>query len=137
MDNSVTFDEQEAQELAEQFKKQGYLDKLKRDILSNQLEKDVGSTDPITFEDSVKEHVKLMVNKMVMEDENLIFKNRGTTTALIETKMLKDYYKMLDGGPDRIDITNYIKEKLKDQNMHNNIRQSIEHLYNEKEGSKS
>ncbi|SMN19253.1 similar to Saccharomyces cerevisiae YBR258C SHG1 Subunit of the COMPASS (Set1C) complex [Maudiozyma saulgeensis] len=131
MNHTISFDEQGAQKLAEQFKKHGYLDRLKKEILSSKLEQDTDSADTKTFEDSVKEQVKSMVKEMVREDENLIFKNRGTTTALIESKMLKDY-KLLEDNQSGIDIKNYIEEKLKNPKMHDDIRKNVENLYDEK-----
>lgn len=135
MSNSVEYDEQDAVKLAELFKKQGHLDKLKNEILRTKLEDSKDSQISQTFDETVKKTVTETVKQMVSEDENMIFKNRGTTSALIETQVLKDEYVMLKNDQIGIDIQKFISEKLTDDSLRDEIRNELCKLQDEKEKS--
>lgn len=115
----------EAKELAELFKKQGYFDKLKNDILSKDITQEESK---VKFDELVKEEVANAVKEMVNRDENLIFKNRGTTSALIETQFLKDDYNMLNENGKGIDIEEFIKENVSDIEIRQDILKVLQSL---------
>lgn len=126
-------DQDEAVLLAELFKKQGYLDKLKNEIITKHITNPNDATKSITFEDAVKEEVKRTVRSMVENDENLIFKNRGTTTALIETRISKDDYQLLRGEASGIDIHNFVKENIQNTDVSEGVLRTLTDLMEKKE----
>ncbi|KAH9200056.1 complex proteins associated with Set1p component shg1-domain-containing protein [Zygosaccharomyces rouxii] len=87
----------DARKLADEFKREGYFDQLKRDILTQKHD-----NDELPLEQSIRNNVASVVRKMVTDDENLIFKNRGSTSALIEAQLFKQGYKRLGEGEDGI-----------------------------------
>ncbi|CCF57427.1 hypothetical protein KAFR_0C04370 [Kazachstania africana CBS 2517] len=117
-------DTDEAYLLAEKFKKQGYFDKLKQDILTESID---GNGDE-TLEKKIKETVTDIVKNMVNEEEELIFKNRGTTSALIESKILMDNYKMLSENKEPLNVEKTIKEALQNANLSDDIKATLEKL---------
>lgn len=133
MSTAVEYDDQDAVKLAELFKKQGHLDKLKNEILRSKLANSEDSEDSQTFEETVKKAVAETVKQMVSEDENMIFKNRGTTSALIETRVLKDEYAVLKNDQSGTDIQKFISENLRDGKLKEEIRNKLIKLQDEKE----
>lgn len=102
--------------LSESFKKQGHLDKLKKEILAKPL-------NGTTFEDFIKTQVQNLVHKMVQEDESLIFKNRGSTSALLEASLFKNGYEKLDQGD--ISVDKFINENLQNESLKESIKNLI------------
>lgn len=133
MSTAVEYDDQDAVKLAELFKKQGHLDKLKNEILRSKLANSEDSEDSQTFEETVKKAVAETVKQMVSEDESMIFKNRGTTSALIETRVLKDEYAVLKNDQSGTDIQKFISENLRDGKLKEEIRNELIKLQDEKE----
>ncbi|KAG0667939.1 hypothetical protein C6P45_005214 [Maudiozyma exigua] len=133
MSNVVEYDDQDAVKLAESFKKQGYLDKLKNEILRTKTETSGDVQMSQTFEEAVKKTVAETVKQMVSENENMIFKNRGTTSALIETQVLKDEYAMLRNDQIAIDIQKFISDKLIDNGLQEEIENELNKLQDKKE----
>lgn len=133
MSNMVEYDDQDAVKLAESFKKQGYLDKLKNEILRTKTENSGDAQMSQTFEEAVKKTVAETVKQMVSENENMIFKNRGTTSALIETQVLKDEYAMLRNDQIGIDIQKFISDKIMDNGLKEEIGNALNQLQDKKE----
>ena len=129
----VEYDDQDAVKLAESFKKQGYLDKLKNEILRTKTENSGDAQMSQTFEEAVKKTVAETVKQMVSENENMIFKNRGTTSALIETQVLKDEYAMLRNDQIGIDIQKFISDKIMDNGLKEEIGNALNQLQDKKE----
>ncbi|CCC68814.1 hypothetical protein NCAS_0B07300 [Naumovozyma castellii] len=117
-----------AKELAEEFKRQGFLDKLKHDILSQNWNKDESTDNTIeavNLQEAIRNKVMATVNEMVKNDENLIFKNRGTTSALIEAQLFKDKYKKLAEGDDGVPLDKYIQMTLSDPKLEEGIKRNL------------
>lgn len=112
----------QAHVLAEKFKKLGYLDKIKQDILTKELESNDGHGN---IQDSIKKKVASMVNEMVNVDENLIFKNRGSTSALIEAQIFKNGYKKLGEGEGGIKLDDYILKSVNDERLIDDMKEKI------------
>ncbi len=123
----------EAVELAELFKKHGYLDKLKNEIITKHINDPNDETKTMTLEEAVKQEVKRVVHNMVKEDETLIFKNRGTTTALIETQISKDNYQLLHNDTSGIDIHNFVKDSIQHEESSNSIMEHLKELMENKD----
>ncbi|CCD23498.1 Shg1p NDAI_0B04630 [Naumovozyma dairenensis CBS 421] len=123
-----------AKEFAEAFKKQGYFDQLKREILSknwksnNDDDDGTNTTTSVTVEQTIKNKVADSVKDMVDKDPNLIFKNRGTTSALIEAQLFKDDYKKLSEGDNKILLTDFIQQTLNDQELTDGIISKLESI---------
>lgn len=115
----------EARKLADEFKKEGHFDRLKHDILSQPLHQDDSSS---TVEQAVRAKVNAVVKRMVEEDENLIFKNRGTTSALIESQIFKDGYKDLSEGNDGLNVEEYIQEKLNEPALRDQLKERLDEM---------
>ncbi|KAM3159981.1 COMPASS component SHG1 [Lachancea thermotolerans] len=116
--------------LADEFKKRGYFDEAKNGILAGPIQE----SSTTTLEQFIKDRVTSVVAEMVNEDESLIFKNRGSTTALIEGQLLKDGYEKLNTESIQIDVLlrrvledpdlkAEIKAKLKDDLEANKLQQ--------------
>ncbi|CUS21072.1 LAQU0S02e05248g1_1 [Lachancea quebecensis] len=119
--------------LADEFKKRGYFDEAKNRILA----KHIPGSAATTLEQFIKDRVASVVAGMVNEDESLVFKNRGSTTALIEGQLLKDGYEKLNTESIQIDamlrrvledpsLKAEIKAKLKSSFEANKLQQSSE-----------
>ena len=115
----------EARRLADEFKKEGHFDKLKHDILSQELKQGESST---SVEQTIRAKVNALVRAMVAEDENLIFKNRGSTSALIESQIFKDGYKARSQGEGGLNVEEYIQEKLNEPALQDHVREKIEEM---------
>lgn len=113
----------EARRLADEFKRQGHFDRLKHGILSQQLQQGDAST---SVEQIIRAKVNALVRNMVAEDENLIFKNRGSTSALIESQIFKDGYQELSQGDDGLNVEEYIQEKLNEAALRDEVREKLE-----------
>lgn len=107
-----------AKYLAETFKKEGHLDSLKNEILSQNVEGD------ISLDEFIKSRVRDLVRDRVNEDESLIFKNRGTTTALLEGQLFKDGFKSLNTS--NIDVEKLLSDSLDDATTRQKIRTILE-----------
>lgn len=108
-----------AQGLAEKFKKQGHLDNLKKQILAQEVE------GGIQLEEFIKNRVKTLVQGEIKEDNSLIFKNRGTNTALLEGKLFKDG--LFNLNSDDVEVDKLLLSSLNDEQLLqdiNNILQS-------------
>lgn len=139
-------DADKAQELATLFKRQGHFDKLKHKILTNKIEPipterekkqniisyydedDETSNTKVEFEveELIKLKVKQIVQDMVEKDSDLVFKNRGTNTALIESKIFKDDYNELSLGQNAINLNQYIHNALTDPDLIDEILHIVE-----------
>ncbi|CCE64757.1 hypothetical protein TPHA_0I02560 [Tetrapisispora phaffii CBS 4417] len=122
---NMSGDTDKAQELADLFKKHGYFDKLKQDILNKRIENGEQSAQ---LQELVKLKVAQIVNEMVNSNEDLIFKNRGSTTALIEGQIVKDGYAKLNTGENGINLTEVIEESMSSEDMKNDIFKVLENL---------
>lgn len=107
-----------AKDLADAFKKEGHLDKMKNEILSQNLK------DDMNLEQFIREQVKKLVRSKVQEDESLVFKNRGTTTALLEGQLFKDGFKPLNTA--EVDIENLLEVSLNSNVLEKQIRDILE-----------
>lgn len=107
-----------AKDLADAFKKEGHLDKMKNEILSQNLK------DDMNLEQFIREQVKKLVRSKVQEDESLVFKNRGTTTALLEGQLFKDGFKSLSTA--EVDIENLLDVSLNSNVLEKQIRDILE-----------
>lgn len=121
MDSNVD----EAKKLADEFKREGHFDKLKQQILSQELKPGVAET---TIEQIIKRKVETIVKDMVVDDENLVFKNRGSTSALIESQLFKDNYKKLSEGDDGFNVDEYIQEQLNDTVLRSQVKEKLDAL---------
>ena len=119
-----------AEKLAELFKKQGYFDKLKNDILSQKLDQrsDDAKKQNTSFEEAIQKRVAMVVKDFVSKDENLIFKNRGTTSALLEAQIIKDNYKKLSESDEGIDIDSIIQKSLQSPETINEVKNTLNKL---------
>ena len=126
-------DVNKAEKLAELFKKQGYFDKLRNNILSQELGQHLDDTKEqnTSFEEAIQKRVAMVVKDFVSRDENLIFKNRGTTSALLEAQIIKDNYKKLGEGDDGIDIERIIQKSLQSPDTINEIKNTLNKLADE------
>lgn len=127
----MNVDKDPAEILVDRFKKEGYFDRLKHDILNSQVksENDVSSS----LEESIKQTVNSIVKSMIQKDENLIFKNRGTTSALIEAQLYKDNYKKLEEGEKGIDINSQLMMALESPQLLKMITEQLTSLTKDKE----
>ena len=107
-----------AKDLADAFKKEGHLDKMKNEILSQNLK------DDMNLEQFIRERVKKLVRSKVQEDESLVFKNRGATTALLEGQLFKDGFKSLNTA--EVDIENLLDVSLNSNVLEKQIRDILE-----------
>lgn len=101
-----------AKDLADKFKKEGHLDNLKKEILSQTLK------DDLDLEQFIKSQVKELTQAQVLQDESLVSKNRGTTTALLEGKLFKDGFRELnteDVNVDELILWSLDNEKLREK----------------------
>ncbi|AET38069.1 Shg1p Ecym_2330 [Eremothecium cymbalariae DBVPG len=111
--------------LAEAFKRKGYLDKLKQSILTDALYAD-GNTEE-NLETLVKKRVQELIKDMVHKDESLIFKNRGSTSALLEAQLFRTGYEMLKD--DRVDVDKIIEDRLGDEELVSKIRSLLMEMH--------
>lgn len=120
----------QARELANQFKKQGLFDKLKLEIISRKS--NIVTRENGTLSDSLETVLKNLttsiVKEMVYKDEDLIFKNRGPTSALLEAQLLKDDYKRLNEGKDGIDLNKYLQSCINDPALYDIVYKELEEL---------
>lgn len=86
----MAYNQEDSKRLSDKYKKEGHFDKLKREILSNPWNNTEENSE--SFEQALRKRVASTVKEMVNEDEELIFKNRGLTSALIESQLVKDNY---------------------------------------------
>ncbi|SCV05166.1 LANO_0H01508g1_1 [Lachancea nothofagi CBS 11611] len=105
-----------AVKLADDFKKRGYFDEAKNNILCKAVE----GSESVTLEDFVRDRVSTVVSEMVKEDESLIFKNRGSTSALIEGQLLKNDYDRL--STDSVDIRSLLQRQLDNPEFKNDLK---------------
>ncbi|QHS71816.1 Shg1p [Saccharomyces paradoxus] len=119
----MAYNEEDSKKLSEKYKKEGHFDKLKREILSNPWDSTEKNSE--SFEQVLRERVASTVKEMVNEDEELIFKNRGLTSALIESQLVKDKYSKLSSKIDmdngdatkRFELDEYVHSKLQDPKL--------------------
>lgn len=108
-----------AKKLADQFKKQGHFDKIKQDMLLGPID----NTDSTPLQDFIKTRVSAVVQTMVKDDESLIFKNRGSTSALIEGQLLKDGYRKLD--TDTISVDARIRKIFEQPQLTTQLKETL------------
>ncbi|QLQ78445.1 hypothetical protein HG537_0A06920 [Torulaspora globosa] len=125
--NAMNSNVDEARKLADEFKREGYFDKLKQKILSQEVNNGDADT---AIEQIIRRKVDSIVKSMVTDDENLVFKNRGSTSALIESQLFKDNYKRLSEGDDGLNVDEYIQEQLNDKLLRSQIKEKLETLAN-------
>lgn len=113
-----------AKELTDNFKKKGHFDKIKQEIVVKELSKDGNGG---TVEQFVKQRVTQIVNGMVKNDETLIFKNRGSTSALIEAQLFKDGYEKLNN--EEFDLEKFIDQETIDNK---GLQQRIKEMLSDK-----
>ncbi|CAI4059307.1 hypothetical protein N7582_001338 [Saccharomyces uvarum] len=122
---------EDGKKLSDKYKKEGHFDKLKRDILSNTWNgTEEGNK---SFEQMLRDRVASVVKEMVNEDEDLIFKNRGLTSALIESQLVKDNYSKLNNKNDdnygndarKFELDAYIHSKLQDPELLEMIKKQL------------
>lgn len=110
----------DARKLADEFKREGYFDQLKRDVLTQKH-----GNDELPLEQSIRNTVTDIVKKMVTEDENLIFKNRGSTSALIEAQLFKQGYKRLGEGDNGIQLEEYLHKVMNNSELTQDIKNKL------------
>ena len=79
---------------------------------------------------------------MVKQDEELISKNRGLTSALIESQLVKDNYSKLnskndksnDDGAKKFELDVYIHSKLQDPKLLEMIKRQLQETLVSSEG---
>ncbi|KAK5780771.1 Shg1p PWA37_003424 [Arxiozyma heterogenica] len=120
----------QARELANQFKKQGHFDKLKSEILSREsnIKTKENVTVPGSLETVLKNVTTSIVKDMVSKDEDLIFKNRGSTSALLEAQLLKDDYKKFGEGKNGIELNRYLQSCINDPDLYETIYKELAQL---------
>ncbi|SCU97238.1 LAME_0F19020g1_1 [Lachancea meyersii CBS 8951] len=104
----TTGDKDPAVKLANDFKKRGSFDEEKSRILSGPVD----CAEQTTLEEYVRNRAASLANDMVKEDESLIFKNRGSTSALIEGQLVKNGFEKLN--TDNLQIDAYLRKILED-----------------------
>ncbi|AMD19311.1 HBR410Wp [Eremothecium sinecaudum] len=114
--------------LAELFKRKGHLDKLKQSILTDSINND--NIDQ-NLETLIRTGVKNLIKDMVLKDENLIFKNRGSTSAILEAQLFKSGYNVLNNG--ETDIDKIIENRLNDKELENQIKSILHEMQENKE----
>ncbi|QLG72116.1 hypothetical protein HG535_0C04700 [Zygotorulaspora mrakii] len=110
-----------ASDLAEQFKREGHFDRLKEQILSRSLAEQNGET----VVQTIRSEVSAIVRNMVLEDDNLLFKNRGSTSALIESQLLKDGYQKLTENGKGIKVDEYVSTSLSDPELLEQVKGNL------------
>ncbi|SCU86917.1 LADA_0E01002g1_1 [Lachancea dasiensis] len=108
-----------AAKLADDFKRKGYFDELKKTILS----RSTGASESSTIEEFVRNRVSAVVGEMVNEDQSLISKNRGSTSALIEGQLLKNGYEKLNTIDLQID--SFLRRQLDDPEVKADLRSRL------------
>ena len=91
-----------------------------------------------SFEQALRKRVASTVKEMVNEDEELIFKNRGLTSALIESQLVKDNYLKLGSkmegdngdGEKKFDLDVYVRSKLQDPKLLEMIKGQLQETLN-------
>lgn len=126
----MTNQRDQARDLAELFKKQGYFDKLKSEILSRQsnIITNGNERSSDSLEKLLKRLTTDMVKDMVNRDEELLFKNRGPTSALLEAQILKDNYKKLSEGKDGVDLNGYLEGCTHDPALQDTVYKGLEQV---------
>lgn len=120
----------QARELANQFKKQGHFDKLKSGILSREsnIKTKENVAIPGSLETVLKNVTTSIVKDMVSKDEDLIFKNRGPTSALLEAQLLKDDYKKFGEGKNGIELNRYLQSCINDPDLYETVYKELAQL---------
>lgn len=120
----------QARELANQFKKQGHFDKLKFDILSREsnIKTKGNGISSGSLETILKDLTTSIVKDMVYKDEELIFKNRGPTSALLEAQLLKDDYKKFTEDKNGIDLNKYLQSCISDPALYEIVYNELAQL---------
>lgn len=116
----TTYNANDARRLADEFKREGYFDQLKRNILARGPE-----NDELSLEQSIRNNVADVVKQMIADDENLIFKNRGSTSALIEAQLFKQGYRRLGEGENGIQLEEHLQRTLNNPELINEIRDKL------------
>ncbi|SCV03804.1 LAMI_0H11100g1_1 [Lachancea mirantina] len=111
-----------AEKLVDDYKKQGHFDRLKNEFFTRNNDALQGGN----LENHVRARVDSVVKEMVEKDELLLFKNRGSTSALIEAQLLKDDYRRLDKEP--VKIADAIQNGLETSSLKEQVRHQLEEL---------
>ncbi|KAL3229721.1 COMPASS component SHG1 [Nakaseomyces bracarensis] len=119
-----------AREVTEQFKKAGHFDKLKQEM----LEKKVSGSDK-TLQVALKESVADIVRELVGEDEEILFKNRGSTSALVEAQLMKGNYEKIRESPSGVDIEKFVNDALADPELLAKVEEEVTKMVNERSES--
>ncbi|CCK69304.1 Shg1p KNAG_0C01910 [Huiozyma naganishii CBS 8797] len=114
-----------AKKLAEKFKQQGYLDQLKRDVLTTPIAMRENAS---PLEQTIKDLVVEVVKDVVANDEDLIFKNRAATSAQVESQIFKGGYRKLNEVENGINLEEFIQEAIKDPKLIASIKTNLESL---------
>ncbi|AAS53982.1 AFR611Cp [Eremothecium gossypii ATCC 10895] len=110
--------------LAEAFKRKGYLDKLKLSILTEPAHP--GTPCSESLEHLIKGRVQKLIRDMVAKDESLLFKNRGSTSAVLEAQLFKSGYNVLNDGD--LCVDKLIDEKLHDPTLTAQITELLKQM---------
>lgn len=104
------------QELAKEFKRQGYFDNLKREILTREVPALEG-TNTLRFQEHVGNIVQRLVQDMIKEDSTLLFKeSKASSVSLVESQFTKNNNEHLNGILQTLVVNNTdLKAKLKAQ----------------------
>ncbi|CAI4283118.1 BCN_G0004710.mRNA.1.CDS.1 [Saccharomyces cerevisiae] len=132
----MAYNQEDSKRLSDKYKKEGHFDKLKREILSNPWNDTEENSE--SFEQALRKRVASTVKEMVNEDEELIFKNRGLTSALIESQLVKDNYLKLGSkmegdngdGEKKFDLDVYVRSKLQDPKLLEMIKGQLQETLN-------
>ncbi|SCU80875.1 LAFA_0C01574g1_1 [Lachancea sp. 'fantastica'] len=126
----TTQDIDPAVRLADDFKKRGCFDEEKGRILAAIVD----GTDGTSVEEFVRGRTATLVNKMVQEDESLIFKNRGSTSALIEGRLVKNGFEELNTESVHIDafLRNMVEDPAFKESLKNRLRAKWDNELKEK-----
>ncbi|AGO10899.1 AaceriAFR611Cp [[Ashbya] aceris (nom. inval.)] len=117
-------DQDPAVALAEVFKRKGYLDKLKLSILTEPVDPSTPCSD--SLEHLIKGRVQELIRDMVVKDESLLFKNRGSTSAVLEAQLFKTGYNVLNNGD--LCVDKIINEKLHDPGLTAQITELLKQM---------
>ena len=111
-----------ARDLTERFKKEGHFDKLKQEILAKTIE---CGGDSKTIQEALKLSVSDVVRQLVNEDEEIVFKNRGSTSAMLEGQLIKNNYAKIKDSEFGVDVEKFVGEALSDPAIIDEIKRGL------------
>ena len=85
------------QELAKEFKRKGFFDTLKREILTREVPGLEGNN-TLVFQEHVESIVQRLVQDMIEKDSTLLFKeSKASSVSLVESQFTKNNNEHLNG----------------------------------------